>query len=480
MTLMDSVDNFMAKYIRRSSSSIDDIEDDSFDEVLRDGEFSDRLDKFQPKIEGKRLSSQMCRLVALSSPLFCKGVWKKTMDTFRAGFSVVDDQGNTLRAPERVWIDRFNKRNDINKFMFDMKVSTHIYGYAPVYMRFAEEIKKGKNIDHSRAPPEAAEPFKVYLLNPEKVKKFDYKNNYWKQKGVKHLVYEKEMGREIYIHPDRVDMNAEKQLPFSMFGISDVVMLRHILSSNADIDIASGKILKWFSYGVREWKKAGADKDDREHMAKQLAQHPDIITSDKDDYEFKIHTPEAIDPQPFYDHITMSIAGVLVMPTHILTGVRVGRVTGAEAGYSDYYRDINDAQALVYTPFLKRMYQRIYDSHSSTNKTYIFDSNIEWNPTYVNEMAEAELLDKRAQAVEKLLGTQHEPVITVEEARDILKRGAIEFKQQMKEDKKTLKDKSEKGAIKTSLESYHNLLLNDNELSELREQINQQKEQESS
>lgn len=475
---MDSVDNFMAKYIRRTSSDIDDVEEDSFDELLYDDEFSDRLEKFKPKVEGFKLDSKMCRLVALSSPLFCKGVWKKTMDTFRAGFNVVDDRGNKLRAPERVWIDAFNKRNNIDKFQFDMKVSNHIYGFAPVYIRFTEEIQKGRNLDHSRAPPANAEPFKLYLLNPENVKKFDYKNRYWKRKGIKHLVYEKEMGKEIYIHPDRIDMTAEKQLPFSMFGISDVVMLRHILSSNADIDIASGKILKWFSYGVREWKKSGADKDDRKRMREILLKHPDVITSDKDDFEFKIHTPEAIDPQPFYDHITMSIAGVLVMPTHILTGVRVGRVTGAEAGYSDYYRDINDAQRLVYAPFLRRMYQRIYDSHSTPNKKYIFDANIEWNPTYVNEMAEAELLDKRAEAVERLLGKQHEPVISIEEARDILKRGAIEFKQQMKEDKKIRKNKSESQSIKESLESYHNLILNDNELKELKEQIKRRKSEE--
>jgi len=119
------------------------------------------------------------------------------------------------------------------------------------------------------------------------------------------------------------------------------------------------------------------------------------------------------------------------MPTHTLTGIHVGRVTGAEAGFSDYYRDINDAQRLVYAPRLKKIYQMIFDYHTyndGVGMEYVFDYSINWAKTYVNEMAEVEVLASKAEIVQKLISTKNQfPVITPEEARDILKRGQIEF-----------------------------------------------------
>jgi len=464
MTLLDNWDSFMAKYIRRTDNETGEQEETPMD-LFDTDEWGKELDKFEPVIgQGKKavkMTSSMCRKMALTSPFFCKGVWKKSMDSFRSGFTV-NKEGTTPIGAQKVWIEGFNKRNNIDSFLQMAKVLISIYGFAPVYIRFAEDIEK-KNIPHSTAPKKNAEPFKIYFLDPEKVKKLDYKNKQFQSQGIKHLVYKLSGNRNAYIHPDRFELLDEKSLPFSPFGISDVVILRHIISSNADIDIAMGKILKWFSFGTREWKKEGADRKDKEFMLKTMTEHPDVIASDKD-YEFKIHTPEAIDPKPFYDYMTMAIAAVLVMPTHILTGVRVGRVTGAEAGYSDYHKDINDAQELIYAPFLVKMYQRIFTAHNTPDKKYIFDFNIEWNPSYVNEMAEAELLLKRALAVEKLMGKDHPPLLDVQEARKILERGAIDLRDDFKPKAVTKK-------ISEMTNNYVNLNPSDAELTELKDKL---------
>ena len=73
----------------------------------------------------------------------------------------------------------------------------------------------------------------------------------------------------------------------------------------------------------------------------------DIERSDKR-YEMDIIKAESIDPRAFYDFILQNIAGVIGMPTHMLTGVVVGRSSGAETGYADYYRDVRDDQDLMY------------------------------------------------------------------------------------------------------------------------------------
>ena len=471
MTVIDRYDNFMAKYIRRSIAKDDPVDkSESVDSMLEPDEWGSELNKYEPVVDDgiKRhsMNAVLCRRMALTSPLFCKGVWKKSMDTFRAG-NTINKEGKEPTGREKVWINAFNKRNDIFKFLATMKICNHIYGYAPVYIRFVEEIQS-REINHSSAPKESYEPFKVYMLDPEKVKKFVYKNQYWKRKGVKHLLYITSSGKEVYIHPDRLEIVAEKQLPFSMFGISDIIILRHIISSNADIDIAVGKILKWFSYGTREWKKEGANPDERKEMRKIMKLHPDVITSDMD-YEFKIHTPEAIDPAPFYDYIMLAIAAVLVMPTHILKGIEVGRVTGAEAGYSDYHKDITDVQQLVYNPFLYKLYQRIFSAHNTKDKRYIFDYDIEWNPTYVNEMAEAELLLKRALAVEKMLGKDHPPIIEIDEAREILKRGYIKFDKSADEIKTP--PKQAPAQVKEYLTAYADLEMKKSQIKKLKEEL---------
>ena len=205
-------------------------------------------------------------------------------------------------------------------------------------------------------------------------------------------------------------------------------------------------------------------------MIKTMMEHPDVIASSTE-YEYKVHTPEAIDPKPFYDYMTMAIAATLVMPTHILTGVRVGRVTGAEAGFTDYQKDIADAQELVYTPFLVNLYQRIFTSHDTKDKKFIFDYTIEWNPSYVNEMAEAELLLKRALAIERIMGKEHPPLLEAEEARKILERGAIKFKDDPKLEKAPKQ-------VSETLTTYVELIPSDEELIQLKSELDKAKERE--
>jgi len=457
--------------VRKTANDADSVLEnkskDFDDPMLRPDEWGKELDKFEPMIGKQKLNSELCRKMALTSPLFCKGVWKKSMDTFRAGV-FINKEGNEPKGMQKVWIDSFNKRNNIYSLLKSMKICNHIYGFAPVYIRYAEEISSNE-IKHDSPVEDAYEPFKIYLLDPEKVKKFEYKNKYWKNRGVHHLLYITSSGKEVYIHPDRFRLVSEKKLPFSMFGISDVAILRHIIDSNADIDVAMGKILKWFGYGKIEWRKVGADKDDKQWMKKVMENHPDVITSDMD-YELKVHNPEAIDPKPFYDYITMCIAAVLIMPTHILTGVRVGRVTGAEAGYSDYHKDISDVQALVYTPFLTELYQMIFTANSTGKNKYIFDYTLEWNPTYVNEMAEAELMIKRADVVEKLLGKNHGPIIELDEAREIMKRGFIKFDKEASS--LDLPKFSPKDEMKNLHDSFANLEMKKSQLTKLKEELN--------
>ena len=96
-------------------------------------------------------------------------------------------------------------------------------------------------------------------------------------------------------------------------------------------------------------------------MLKVAAEHPGAWVHNED-VEISIHNPTAINPKPFYDFILLNISAVLNMPTHILTGIQTGRVTGSEIGFGDYYRDIHDLQELIFTPLIEDLYRRILEA----------------------------------------------------------------------------------------------------------------------
>jgi len=466
-TLGDKVKSFWASWIRPSEV---DKPDEVPEDILQSSDYSPDLEKYEPTVDGKKIDTVLCRKMALSSPMFDKGVDKKRGDTFRAGFTINKD-GKHMQRNEQIWIDDFNNRNDIFKLLKLTKKSAHIYGHGVWLIRYREEL--GMKKKYSNAPPKKALPFKVSLLDSECIKRFVYKNRYWEDKGVKHLLYQKSDGAEYYLHPDRIMMFKEKELPLTKFGISDVVVLRHVIGANADIDIANGKLLAWSSHGILEWNKDGSNPTERKDMKKIASQHPDVFIGDEN-YHLAVHNPEAINPKPFYDYIVMYIAAVLVMPTHVLTGVQIGRVTGAEAGFTDYQKDISDSQTLVYSPNLRKLYQMIFDAHSDNKRNYIFDYDIEWNHSYVNEMAEAELDFKRSEAIEKLLDRG---VISIPEAREMMNRGHIELSPDVKLDelvKPTSKEEKDKvEAYRKIIQAKKDLLLSLN--SGEREELLQEK-----
>lgn len=442
-TLLDWVDEFKASYISRSKYEKENKNNNEevADDLTKDSDFGIEGDRFEPKIDGKSLTPVFCRKLALTAPGFIKGSIKKSKDTFRAGFDI-NKNGKEISEKEKDWLNAFNKRNNILTLLSETKFAIHVYGEAIWYVRFEEELKK--KVNHASPPPENALPYRVKLLDPEKVVKFEYKNKTYRDKGIKHLLCRQSDGKEYYVHPSRLVPFYEKKLPFSDFGISDVVILRHIINSIADVDIGTGKTLKWFSHGIIEWTRDNANKTQRDKMKAIAKTHPDIYIGNEK-YHLKIHNPRAIDPEPFYDYLWMCIAAVLVLPTHVLKGVEVGRVTGAEAGYSDYYRDIEDLQNLVYSPRLTHIYQRIFDHYTAEelkknpNKpnVYVFDYDIQWNPTYVNEQAEAELDNMRADTIDKL---GKNSVLSKSEERDVYNRGHIKLDINKIPDQKENKD----------------------------------------
>jgi hypothetical protein len=400
-TLFDRLDNFANSFIRKTpvNETKPVLEDDIFDA----GEYTQEMKKYS--LDG--MTPKLRREMALTSSWFWKGTTKKSRDTFKAWcrYENMKTQ-NEPPLPEQTLIDIFNRRTKIKHKMTVIAV------------------------------PKGSEPRQLKILNPENITDCVYRNNYWKGKHIKHFVYKKPSSSEQrHIHPDRLLHFKEDELPFSVFGISKVDILRNIIGSNADIDVSTGEILKWFAHGLIQITKEGMTIPEKKKVEKELMKHNSFFANDER-YNMQVHNPTSIKPKEFYDYIIQSIAAVLVMPTHLLQGVQAGKVTGAETSYSDYYNDIRDNQEFTYTDNLIKLYSLLFAANGR-----VFDYDLIWNDIYVGENSEADLLGKRAGAVVNLKGSG---IIDNEESRDMVNRGQIklDIKKVIKQPKAPTEDKT--------------------------------------
>jgi hypothetical protein len=369
------------------------------------------------KVDGKKLTPELRRRMALTAPFYIKGLKKKSRDTFRTGwrYERFDDSKEPSKIELKILMDFVEKTELLAKLPL-IEQDAHIYGDGLLLMSFDDEDKDSKGNFLKSPRPYGLEPSHLVRLDVERINDKKFINKKFQDLGVKHFIYKEEDGSEKPIHPSRILHIKGTDFAFSDLGISDIDILRHVIAAMADIDIATGKILKWFSHGILEWKKDGANPTKIKEMLKYLNTHPDAFASDET-YELKIHTPEAIDPKEFYNHVIMSIAAILVMPTHMLKGVEVGRVTGAEEGFKDYYRDIADVQSLKYKPILKKLFKILFES-----KNRQFNYDIVFNPIYINETTESELLSKRMATA--VLG-KNASIIDLQESRNIINKGQV-------------------------------------------------------
>ena len=414
MTLGDRIFDFNEKYIRRTQENpivAKTVEDKLTDPPL--------YTSYKSKYSNK-LSPEKRRKLALTCGLFVKGSIKKNSDTFRAWFELKQFDGIKVPQADLELVRAFEIRSQIKKKFKIAGICADIWGDGYLLIKYKEIGADGKLIidtDLKSTVQKDAEPLDLLLLNPENIT--EYKPQFKNDSQYYYHYYNTEKSEDKWIHPDRIVHIKVLELPFDYFGISKVDILKNILISNEDVDIATGEILKWFSHGTHVLTKNNMQKNERDKALKMMEAHPNYYAfSEK--YKLDIINPTSINPTPFYDHISEAISAALIIPRQVLLGIEIGRVTGAEIGFADYYRDIKDNQELVYTPHILRIYDLLAKSRGRDFSKY----TISWNVTYIDEMAEAELMGKRVAAVVNARSA-NPPLISWKEARQMLNEGQI-------------------------------------------------------
>jgi len=354
---------------------------------------------------------------ATQCPLFMKAARKKAMDSTRSWFELVpfQDKGKVFTEDEKVIRD-FEERSQIQYKWSLARVSSYIYGDGYLIISFKGDLTN----DVLKSPTDKSYPWNVRLLNSEHITEIGYPNESYKKDIIKYFHYV-DGSEDKWIHPDRIIHLVNDEVAGKDFGISKINLLRNVIKSKINVDIACGEILAWYAHGIYDITQEGCKAKERELWEKIISKHPSAIVHDETAEVVSIN-PQSINPKPFYDYLITNIAAAFQMPKHILEGIEVGRVTGAEVGFGDYYKDVCDDQGLIFSPLLTNLYKRILEGQGRSWRYQII-----WNPVYIDELAEADIELKRTQIADlaKNGSKMGGGFITDKEAREIFNKGAI-------------------------------------------------------
>lgn len=378
----------------------------------------------------KALTMEECRNTAQQCPLFMKGARKKAMDSIRAWFEIQSLNQQTVPVSTDLKIlEAFERRTQFKHKYLEARIASFTYGDGYLLITYENDEKtelwdaptkinvKDKSV--------SVAPWKVRVLNSEYIKEIDFypsQKEKYEKLFTKHFHYEDtKNGHDYWIHPDRIIHLTVDKLPHKEFGNSKINLLRNIIKSMINIDISCGEILSWFAHGTFDIEDEELDDDKRKLWEKITRQHPGAWIHNART-KIKAVAPTAIDPKPFYDYLVLKVASAFRMPTHVLTGIQVGKVTGAEVGMGDYVKDVKDDQDLLYTPIIETLYEKILKAKGRTWKYKIV-----WNAIYIDELAEAEILLKKVEAATLAMNGQRGAggFIDQREAREVFNRGQI-------------------------------------------------------
>lgn len=402
MTVGDTIVNFYDKYIRVSTKET---------ELKSGGRWASDLQK---ESDDPKLTPERRRELANQSPIFMKGIRKKSMDSIRAWFDIEADNKTAPVQADLNALAAFEKKTNYKKKFSQAVKDAHVYGDGFILLGFDE----AKGISLMTQPSPKAEPVSALVISPQKIKEVRFISEMNMKRNVYHFVFS-DGGQEKLIHPDRIQHIVVEEDSNSKLGLSKVDLLRNTIKSKKNVDIAVGRILAWFSHGILDITAKDLTDEELKELKEVAKQHPTSWVHDVDDFELEVINPEHLQPKDYMDFIVLNIASCLVMPVHVLTGIQVGKVTGAEIGFADYYRDIRDMQELIYTPVIENLYRRIIEARGRTWKYSLI-----WKTVYVDELGEANIMEKRMEFVTK--GYQA-GLIDIEEGRRMLNEGMYEL-----------------------------------------------------
>jgi len=365
--------------------------------------------------QNKGISRETLGDVMIQEPMIRKAIWKENKDIFSDGWEVIHkDEGMEIDENDQILIEDFNKKTSIKSKLELGGVSANTYGDGFIEIVFEELNANIEDDIPTSAPVDLNVLDASYICNTKRKSGSD---------DTEYYIYKtqplKGKSSETYMHPDRIIHIVKKRLPGKLFGISDVFTCSKILTSKMNADVYFGEFIEWAGSGVFDATLNGASDTDLKEAEKKLKTRKKINLHDENT-TWQVLNPAVFSPKEYYDYFFINIAASMDMPQHILTGVQPGQLTGSEIGLTDYYKNITNLQRNVFTPILERIYTLLLEANGRSFEDY----EIAWNPIYIDETSEAQILLARAQAGKLLMDSY---AINEDEYRAIVKDGIQEL-----------------------------------------------------
>jgi len=358
------------------------------------------------------MNARTLRDVVTTEPLLYKAIYKKNYDTVRNWFKVLpEDEDKETPDYIKKLVYNFETRNNFKYILSQAGVRANIYGTGFIERTYMGE---GAKPALDSRPRPTLKPKGILVQDSERITDREKK----KTRGAKtkYWVYRDAGVPKLLIHPDRLEPVVIDRTNNKSFGISKVNIVRNILKSKMDSDVSAGDILNWVGNGLYDVTIDNMQDDQEEKAREQLKLRPNFVLHDEQ-YKLEVKNPTTLNPKPFYDNFYVNIAAAMVMPTHMLTGISPGNVTGSETGYADYIHDIESIQELLYTPIVTKFYKRLVETSGHSWKY-----KIKWNPCFIDELSEAKILQTRTFSAVQLMNAN---IISGKEARMMINNGVI-------------------------------------------------------
>jgi hypothetical protein len=359
---------------------------------------------------GNVLDSSSLRDIALMEPLVFNSIKKKVKDELRNWHKINNMDGTIAPDFINTMISDFVEKTNMKQKFYIAGLCSGIYGDGFIEVTYFKD-----NNPLYLPPKDGLIPSGLNVINPENIKGMEKES----KSGNRCFVYRSgSVTENKYVHPDRLIHIREDFLPEQDFGISKINVLRNILKSKCNSDIASGEILAWFSHGIMTMKINDMTEEQQKRMLEYFKKHPNYFVFDED-YEFDIKNPSQINPDAFYKYFYTNIARGLEMPVNMISGEGSKSGEGGDVSLSDYYNDIENIRKIIYSPLIIDLYKQIVESHGK-----IWKYELEWNPIYVDELSEAKILQTRTYSATQL---KNSAIIDNSEARRMMCEGEIEL-----------------------------------------------------
>jgi len=359
-----------------------------------------------------KIDAKLMRKIVTRETLLYKAITKKSKDTFTQWFKVLDvESGEAVDESTQRLLRIFDNKTQFVDVLVEALECAYIYGTG-----FIEKIYN---------EPSGNEPYMkvndsyacidLHVIDPENIVEYKKMDDNSDQRYFVHRG--KNSGKDIYIHPSRLEVITVDKLPFTHFGLSKVSLLYNILKSKMNFDVSSGEYLNWFGMGLYDLTIENMSDEQEEAAYKELSKHKDFLVHDQD-YALDVKSPSQLNPKEFIDYFYVNIASALEMPRQMLVGGDFTDIGGSDVGVSAYYSDVENTQRRL-ERHVVRIYEEMLRLFGKKEKLML-----DWNEIFVDELSEAKIQQTRAYSVTQC---KNAGIIDQEEARKMMNEGHIEL-----------------------------------------------------